>query len=170
MIELLKYTVPAVVVLITTVVLVYWFLKSDEKRRLHEVRVENRKIITPIRLQAYERLTLLLERIAPENMLIRVKRPGMMATDLQRELLKNIRQEFDHNLSQQIYVSDKAWEAVVQAKENVIKLINTSMMHTDKEDNSMEFSRIILESIVTNDVRSPKRAIDVLRQEASVFY
>lgn len=170
MLELLRYTIPAVVVLITVFILVYWFYKNDEKRRQHELRLENRKIIVPIRLQAYERLTLLLERIAPENLLIRVKRHGMGFRDLQKELLQSIRSEFDHNLSQQIYVSDKAWEVVVGAKENVVKLINNTSMKVEKDATAMDFSKAILEWMVTGDVHSPKAAIEYLRKEASLYF
>lgn len=170
MLELLKYTIPAVVVLITVFILVYWFYKNDEKRRQHELRLEARKIILPIRLQAYERLTLLLERIAPENLLIRVKRQGMGFRDLQKELLRSIRTEFDHNLSQQVYVSDKAWEVVVTAKENVVKLINSSIINLDKDATAMDYSKAILESMVIGDIHSPKKALEFLRKEAGLYF
>ncbi|MEA3446257.1 MAG: hypothetical protein U9R19_16180, partial [Bacteroidota bacterium] len=148
----------------------YWFYKNDEKRRQHELRRESRKIIVPIRLQAYERLTLLLERISPENLLLRSQQYGMSSHDLQKELLRNIRSEFDHNLSQQVYVSHKTWEKVVSAKENVVKLINTNMIELQEKATAMELSRNILESMVTNDIHSPRTAIDFLKKEAALYF
>ncbi len=170
MLEILKYTIPALIVLISTFVILYWFYKNDEKRRQHELRIENRKIIVPIRLQAYERLTLLLERISPENLLIRVQRSGMSAVDLQRELLRTIRSEFDHNLSQQLYVSSKTWDVVIGAKESVVKHINTQMIDLNPKSQAIELSKNILESLVTNDIHSPRGAIDFLKKEASLYF
>jgi len=108
-----------------------------------------------------------MERISPENLLIRVKRQGMTCGDLQHELLKTIRQEYEHNLSQQVYISHDAWEVIIAAKENIIKLINTSMIEIKPNTPAMELSRTILETMLKSDVHSPHAATQFLKKEAA---
>ncbi len=82
------------------------------------------KTITPIKLQAYERIVLFLERISTESLIMRTVKPGMTAQQLHSALIANIRSEYEHNLSQQIYMSNEAWEMVKNAKGTVIRIIN----------------------------------------------
>ena len=92
-------------------------LDNKQKKRLLELKKDERKVITPIRLQAYERSTLFLERISPEALIPRVHKNGMSARQLQQEMLNDVRREFDHNLSQQMYMSDQVWMVIKKAKE-----------------------------------------------------
>ncbi len=128
--EILKYTIPSIVVLLTAYFLVKRFLDNSEKKRLLELKYEQQKItqqtVVPIRMQAYERLMLLLERTAPNHVVLRVNTPGMGVRELQTAMTANIRDEFEHNLSQQIYISSEAWELIKNAKEEMVNTINTS--------------------------------------------
>ena len=166
--EILQYTIPALIVFLTAFSFLWFFSKNDDKKRKHQLLVESRKITAPIRLQAYERLILFLERISPESILVRVKRQGMTNRDLQKELLKTIRLEYGHNLSQQLYISHDAWEVLVAAKENTIKLVNTSMIEIRPDSPAMELSKMILESMIKTDVHSPKAAIEFIKKEAAL--
>ncbi len=87
--------------------------------------MQNSRTVTPIKLQAYERIVLFLERISLESLLLRVSSPDMSASQLHTALLNAIRNEFEHNLSQQIYMSPQAWEVVSNASSNMIKIINS---------------------------------------------
>jgi hypothetical protein len=118
-----------------------------------------------MRLQAYERLILFLERISPESILVRVNKKGMLASDFQNSLLGNIRAEWEHNLSQQLYVSKEAWELVKNAKENIISLINISSEKVAPNDSSFELSRKILETFSELDANPTTIAIDFLKKE-----
>ncbi|MFI5135644.1 MAG: hypothetical protein ACHQD9_07305, partial [Chitinophagales bacterium] len=102
--DILKYVVPSIITFLTAYVVLKLFLGGEKDRKELEVRAAHYKDALPIRLGAYERLTLLLERITPTNLLQRVNKPGMTSLDLQKALISNIRMEFEHNLSQQIYV------------------------------------------------------------------
>jgi len=163
--EILKYTIPALIVFFTTYFTVKKFQDTDHKKRMLEFRFNNQKIITPIRLQAYERLTLLLERIAPDSMIMRIQNPNMTSFQLQSEMLNQIRAEFEHNLSQQIYVSGSAWKVVKGAKENLIKLINTCSTKIPKEAPAMELSKKILETLIESKNSPTQVAIDYLKTE-----
>ncbi len=109
---------------------IYYMLKAFfdqfEKQRKQEFRMKFSEESFPIRLQAYERLTMFLERIKPESMVMRIAKAGMSTVDLQKALLENIREEYEHNLSQQIYVSPQAWAHVNAAKQSIIQLVSTS--------------------------------------------
>ena len=168
--EILKYTLPSLIVFGTAYLIIRSFIDNDQKKRKLEIRLANQKTITPIKLQAYERLILLLERISPESIIVRIQEANMTAEFLHKALLKVIRTEYEHNLSQQIYVSANAWSVVKTAKENVVKLVNNSADKVDKKATSFELSKVILESMMTNNITPTQTAIDFLKREASQYF
>ncbi len=135
-----------------------------------EIGLANARVITPIRLQAYERLTLLLERISPESLIIREKREGMTNRQLQARLLQAVREEFEHNMSQQIYVSPQAWENISGARENMVKLINLKSVSLDPMGNSMQLSQELIEEVASSPAHPVKPAILFLKTELSVYF
>lgn len=164
--ELLKYTVPALVVLATAYYLLKMFLDKETEKTQMQMRLDVQKISMPIRMQAYERLVLLLERIEPAGLLVRTNLPGMNASQLQSALIQSIRSEFEHNLSQQLYVSTKAWEMVRNAREETIKRINTSAMKLTPEATSTDLASLILINDIDADQSAVKGALDLLKSEA----
>ncbi len=100
-------------------------------------------MITPLRLQAYERAILFLERISPENLIMRVNKSGFTCQQLQSELMQTIRSEFEHNLSQQIYISHGAWEMLKIARGRTIQLINSLAEKIPKDSPSINLSKAI---------------------------
>ncbi|MBP6260681.1 MAG: hypothetical protein KA370_04205, partial [Paludibacter sp.] len=107
MIEILKIVLPALLVLLTAYLLIDKLLRNEEQRRNFEIRKKNNSIVTPVRLRAYERLMLVLERTSPNTIVISTIKPGMTSFDLHTQLIENIRNEFSHNSAQQIYVSNE---------------------------------------------------------------
>ena len=107
MIEILKYCLPALCVLLATWLVMHKFYKSETEKRLWELKRLSQKEISPLRMRAYERLALLLERTTPEHMLLDVNLTEMTILQLQQHMMRTIRMEYDHNLSQQVYVSDE---------------------------------------------------------------
>jgi len=167
--EVLKYTLPALIVFLTAYLLIHSYLKNDEKRRRHELKVANLGKITPVKLQAYERIVLFLERISPETLILRLSEPNITASQFQENLLTSIRAEFEHNLSQQIYISNKAWEVVKSAKSNIIKIINNSAEKVKPESLSFELSKVILESMMEVSKSPTTVAIEFLKKEMEVY-
>ncbi len=98
--EILLVSIPALLVLITAYVLLDMMFKNEAKRRFFEINKKNISIITPIRLRAYERLILVLERTTPNVLILSVSKPGMSNFDLHAQLLSSVRDEFSHNFSQ----------------------------------------------------------------------
>lgn len=170
LLELLKYTLPALVVFFTAFVMFRGFIKQEEMKLQKQVSDRNRKTVLPIRLQAYERLALLLERISPESIIMRVNKPGMTAKQLHTELLSSIRAEFDHNISQQVYISNKAWDLIISARGKIIHLINTAADQVKEEATALTLSQQIFE--MTSELVTPptKEAIHFLKKEMEQFY
>jgi hypothetical protein len=164
--ELLKYILPSLVVLATAYFLLKMFLDKEAEKNQFQMRLDIQKISLPVRLQAYERLVLLLERIEPAGLLVRTNLPGMSAYQLQTALNQSIRSEFDHNLSQQLYVSTKAWEMVRNAREESIKRINTAAMKLTQEATSADLASLILMNDIDADQSVIKGALDLLKSEA----
>ena len=110
-------------------VLKRWF-KNQQKERLLQMKIDERQetlhVVTPIRLQAYERMALFLERISPNSLVLRCYQPGMDLKLLQGVMTKNIRDEWEHNLSQQVYLSADLWTRIREAKDEMVNLVNSA--------------------------------------------
>lgn len=163
--EILKIVLPALLVFLAGYLALVAMIKNDANRRKSELVFNNIKVTLPIRLQAYERLILLLERISPESIIVRVNKRDMLASDLQAALLGTIRAEWEHNLSQQLYVSNEAWEMVRNAKENIVKLINISSDRVNPNETALVLSQKILETMVELDTNPVSYAVDFLKKE-----
>lgn len=163
--DILKITIPALMVFLAGYMALRILIKNETQRQKSELMFNTIKVTLPLRLQAYERLILLMERISPESIIIRVNKKGMLASDLQAALLGNIRAEWEHNLSQQLYVSNEAWEMVKNAKENIIKLINICSERVTPNESGFELSKKILETYAELDVNPAMLAIDFLKKE-----
>lgn len=161
--EIIKVTLPA----LTVIWAVYIVLQKQNEQRKNESvpQKEDKKIILSIRLKAYERLTLFMERISPEKLVQRQLKKGMTCGQLQMDLLRTIRNEYEHNLTQQLYISNEAWQTILLAKESIIQLINTSMTAVKAETPAFELSRIIIETYNSADTTPTEVAIGQLKKE-----
>jgi hypothetical protein len=163
--DILKITIPALLVAGVAYAIIKKHLERDYKLRLLELRQKNAEVVTPIRLQAYERIVLLLERITPSNMLLRVSGSGHTAADYHRVLLTEIRNEFNHNMSQQVYMTEQAWQQVKHAREEVVNLINKSYQGLNDKSKGTDLAKRILESVLNDEIDPTARAISFLKQE-----
>ncbi|MFN7327521.1 MAG: hypothetical protein ACK5SQ_13155 [Chitinophagales bacterium] len=122
--EILKYILPALVVFATVYYLVDAHFKQQLRVLNQQQKLEAQKLTLPLKLQAYERLILLFERLALDQLLLRVRGAGMTVGELQGALLIAISQEFDHNVSQQLYVSETLWQMVSFTKSELLSLVS----------------------------------------------
>ena len=169
-VQVLLYFIPAALVLMTCYLLIKQFLGNESKARLIELKKGMQKDILPLRLQAYERVVLFLERISPNNLVLRTNRQGLSARELYSDLLSTVRAEFEHNLSQQIYISASAWEVVRTAKDDVTKIITLAMAQLGEKNSGMDLSRTILEITLKYDAMPTQRAIDAVKKEIRQLY
>jgi hypothetical protein len=163
--DILKITIPALVVFFTAWVVLRNMIKNDQDKRKQELILQNSRIVTPIKLQAYERIVLFLERISLESLLIRVSISDMSAHQLHIAMLNAIRSEFEHNLSQQIYMSQQAWEVVRNARSNMIKIINNEVEKLPADSSAMALSKKLLERIMELETEPTRAAIDFVKAE-----
>lgn len=168
--EILKYTVPALIVFLTVVVMLRTWSRNEDKRRKSEFNMHISDDILPVRLQAYERSILLLERISPDSMIMRVSRNDYTASQLLKELLTNITSEFDHNIAQQTYLSTEAWEKMKSAKNQVINLINDTAKEVKPDAPGPTLGKLILERLTELKNPPSQVAIDFLKQEVKTLF
>jgi len=168
--DILKIVLPAILVLLTAYLLIDKLLRSEIKRRNFELRRDSLATLTPIRLRAYERLVLVLERTTPAAMILNVAKPGMTNMDLHTELLAGIRQEFSHNLSQQIYVSNEIWTCIRSAQESLLRLVNTCASKCNPANSANELAERIIQVYNASDQTPTEVAIDLLKKEVRLYF
>jgi hypothetical protein len=145
-------------------------LLADESHRRNVQLLSTAKEITlPLRLQAHERLLLLLERISPESLVLRLRRPDTTNAELHSELIAAVRTEFEHNLSQQIYVSPELWRVIAMAKNSVLSCINTCAAPLSPADSSMQLAQKLLEWHVDNELPTTPAIQQLKKEVAKVF-
>ncbi len=165
--DILKIVLPSTLVFLTAWALLGKMFKNEGDRRRQDIVLQNSRTILPIRLQAYERIILFLERITMESLLVRMNKPGMSAAQLHSTLLNTIRSEFEHNLSQQIYMTQQAWEVIKNARSNTIKIINTVAASLPETATAVDLSKNLLEKVMELDKEPTQAAIEYVKAEIS---
>jgi len=144
------------------------YFDNQQKTQMLQMKIdehkESLKVVTPIRLQAYERMALYLERISPNSLILRTFRPGMDIKALQVAMTKNIRDEWEHNLSQQVYLSAESWNRIREAKEEMINLINGSAVKLPADADPSSLAGAIFESCAKSKIPTDE-AIEFMKQE-----
>lgn len=173
--QVLMYTIPALVVLISVWIVMNKIFKDEEQKRLWELKKASQKEISPTRLRAYERLALVLERTQPEALVMglseRLEAAGESLASLsimkmQQELLRTVRLEFDHNLSQQVYVSDETWAKIIGARDEMAAFISTMAIQMPKESTSMDYAKVLMTAYRQNGETPHQIALEALKDEA----
>jgi Na+-transporting NADH:ubiquinone oxidoreductase subunit NqrC len=164
-VEVMKLSIPCLAVLAAVWVVLRELQKRQDKQNHLEVLKETSAKILPLRLNAYERCILFLERISPENLVIRTEAAGKPAAVFHRQLLAEIRAEFEHNMSQQLYISNESWTELVKAKEAILSLINGNARELPPTATGLDLGRRIIESALKTGVAPTQHAIVVMRKD-----
>ncbi|WPP48048.1 DUF7935 family protein [Catalinimonas niigatensis] len=164
-IEFAKLILPAAIVLYAMYLTVKSFLDKEVAQKMIDIKTQNASAIIPTRLQAYERLTLLLERITPNNLVFRLNNSEYSAKEFHQVLIANIREEFNHNLSQQVYVSDEVWSMTKNAMEDVILGINQAAQSLDNDARSIDLGRKIIDQQIQSEQDAISQALSALKNE-----
>jgi len=165
LIELIKVLVPASVVLYAAYLLVRTFIHKEIELRKLEVRSRAIETVLPNRLQAYERMVLFLERMSPQNLLVRLNTSSMPSREFHQLLLSEIRNEYNHNVSQQVYIGQEVWELIKNAKEDLIVSINDAASEMNMESTSLDLSKKIFEKSINKQVDPLGHALIELKKE-----
>ncbi len=168
--EILKYILPSIITFLTAWFIIRQFIDNEQKKSLIAMKSSASQTIMPVRLQAYERVLLLLERISLQSLVMRVHQAGMTAAELHQALLQTVRQEYDHNLSQQLYISPDAWELIRNAKEEVIKVVNTCAGRMPEQAEGKDLATDILEETLKMGRPMTTTAILFIKKEVRQIY
>lgn len=144
LLDILKYTVAGIGVVWVALYLFKPYLDRAQQVQLLELKKTISNQTLPLRLQAYERVVLFIERVSPANMLIRLNASSMSAAELQLMVINEIRNEFQHNITQQIYVSARVWNVVKRVKDDTLNLISNAVKALPEGASGMELSKTIL--------------------------
>ena len=166
--EILKYTIPSGIVFATAYFLLRKFFEEQHKIELLKLKSQPvaKADLTVTRLQAYERLILLLERIEPSQMVPRIHRPGVSASVFLRDLKQTIREEYEHNLTQQIYVSSTSWNKLDESRNAVNQLIDLAYQKVGEAGTGVQLSSVLFEILSRAGVSPTADAIETLKAEA----
>ncbi|MGH2642455.1 MAG: hypothetical protein ACRDE2_00775 [Chitinophagaceae bacterium] len=167
--QLIYILVGIALVIFVTYTLRDWFLQKrtgEQRTSPGKEDKENNDIALPLRLQAYERLVVFLERIKPESLIARINEPGLQVKDIRMLMVHSIQAEYEHNISQQIYVSTESWEAVCNAKEQLVNLINTIAEKISPDADGRVLDRQLLELSLHEKEFPVRTALNILNDEA----
>jgi hypothetical protein len=169
--EILKYTLPALIVFVTAYLLLKEYLDDKQQTNLLAYRTEAQRITLPVRLQAYERLMLLCDRVAIQNVLLRIRSQGMTVGELRGALMLSIRQEFDHNTSQQLYVSETLWKIIALAKDETLSYISQASEGLDSQSPDEPYVVALLTGLDQFGYSAPLlKAIVAIRTEVGQLF
>jgi hypothetical protein len=168
--EILKYTLPSFIMFGALYIVMNRFLETEHRKQLMILRKENNTITTPLRLNACERLVLFLERISMDKVVLRVSKPGTSAKVLKNDLIRTIQQEFEHNLTQQLYISNSTWETIVQAKDESLKMIRISASQVRPDATAVELGQKIFEIVLKLEESPSQIAILILKKEIKQLF
>jgi len=168
--DFIKYLLPALVIFLVVYYQQKAFFDDKYQKRMIDLRRDQDKTILPLKLQAYERMILFVERISPESLVMRIHQPGISASQLKIELIASINQEFNHNISQQLYVSSQCWQMIRIVKEEMINLINTAYSNLGPNCVGIDLSKAVFEEIIKmNDTPTHKALIFVKKEFDLIF-
>jgi hypothetical protein len=166
----------ALVVLPAAAVLLmaYFFLKKQADKEIRHLQIEMKKerqtYFLPMRVDAYQRAVLLMERIHPGNLIMRLHNPAHPAKRMQSNLLQAIREEYDHNVSQQLFISPRAWEMVRNSKEETVKIINIAGNQMDAASIGTDLAGKIFEIIAEVGKLPTEITVDYLKRELQELF
>lgn len=159
--DLLKMLLPALLVLLTTWLVLKRPAAGDHPRMQQTL---------PLRLQAYERLVMLVERITPSSLLVRNHRPGITAMELNAVLIAEVRAEFEHNISQQLYVSERSWQMIRALKDETVAIINGMAQRLPPEAGGMDLTKALLKRVDELENNPYEQTLAHLKEEVKGLF
>ena len=170
LLNVLAYTLPSVVMLVGVWLVLKKTLRNENDFLTFELKKQNNNQKLSVTLRAYERLILFLERTQPSSILMRQNLSTMNCLQLQTVLLKQIRDEFEHNVTQQLYVSREAWALVCNAKESLVKLVNLSAGQFETSASAIKMAEFMIKSYSESHNPPAEVAINFIKEEVKHIF
>lgn len=168
--EILKLTIPGLIVFATAYFILKQYLNNQITLKQIELKRDQQGTTTPLRLQAYERLSLFCERVNLPSLMLRVRQDGMSAGQFKALLLLNIQQEYEYNITQQVYVSDQLWEIVKIARDDSVNTISLASEMVNNQAENQELAQAIISILEKRGVTSIDLALQAIKREASILF
>lgn len=169
-IDLAKILLPALLVLYLAYLVIRSFLAKEIELKKLEIRGRSIETVLPLRLQAYERMCLFLERISPQNLLVRLNVGLIPSKEFHQMLLNEIRNEYNHNVSQQVFMTEQVWENIKNAKEDLVLTINDAASEMTGESSSLDLSKKIFERYINKPIDPVAHALSELKREIQITF
>jgi len=167
--EILKYILPAVVVLLTAIFLLRRMLNAQLQMRSMKYKQENTEATMSLKMQAYERIALFCERVSLPQLLFRIRGEGLSSEQHRASLLMAIQQEYEHNFSQQIYVSQSLWKIVEATKEKMVELVNVIGTDVPTGAEGAQRRRHYLTQYEQRGVDPTRLALEAVKKEVALY-
>jgi hypothetical protein len=168
--EVLKYTVPAGFVLGGVGLVMREYRQRAESKERYGILQKTFAEMVPLRLQAYERAIIFLERIRPESLVIRADGSGKTAKEFQRQMIMEVREEYEHNIAQQLYIKGESWVELVRAKEQVLALVNSTAGKMPPKSSGVDLARNILQEMTRREIAPVQTAIRSLKMDIQQMF
>lgn len=163
--DILKFTLAGIGTVYVAFYLIKPYLDKSESLQLMELKKTISNQTLPLRLQAYERIVLFVERVNPANMLIRLNEPGLSAAELHSIIVTDIRNEFQHNITQQIYVSARAWAVVTRVKDDTLSVVTNAVKALPETATGLELSKTVLAHLSHLEDNPYDIALKIVRED-----
>lgn len=168
--DVLKFVLAGTLVFYFVWLMIKGEINKLTQSKLIELKKASLQTTLPLRLQAYERLVLFIERINPSHMLVRVHVPKTTVREIQQFLLAEINTEYQHNITQQLYVSAQSWAVINRIKEDTLSLVNNAAAGLAPEASSTELSKVILTHLAGLETNPYNAGLMILKQDMQYFF
>ncbi|MFN3175275.1 hypothetical protein [Phaeodactylibacter xiamenensis] len=167
LLEIIKLTIPGLLTFLAAYFVLKTYMENQQKLQHLKMQQEQQKSSLPLRLQAYERLSLFCERISLPNLLLRVRKPGMSNGELRVSLLLAVQQEYEHNITQQVYVSSQLWEIIKLARDESVNAISIIAEKANAKSDAKELTGMLLNYVNQQEVMAVEKALLAIKREAA---
>lgn len=167
--EIIKVSVPALIVFLTVHYLFKNYLNGQQQLRRQEIEKEQKSAALPMRMQAYERLSLFCERVSIPTLLLRVPPGNQNAKSYRLALLLAIQQEFEHNITQQVYISNQLWEIIKAARDDAVNFISIVSEKIEPDASAVDFRKALLNLDASRENTGMNTALQAIKKEASIY-
>ncbi len=166
---ILGLTIPSIVVLLAVFLMFRLYFQHQTQLRILDSKREKLQVTLPLRLQAFERLTLLCERISLPDLVLRLKTPGTSSNALSAALLLAIQQEYEHNLTQQLYISEELWSILITSKDKTMDLIGIAAVGLAPDASSDDYANKLMNMISAENTLPSQIAKRAIKTESSLW-
>lgn len=167
--EIIKISIPALIVFLTVYYVMKTYLDRQYQLRNLEFKQKQQNTTIPLRLQAYERLSLFCERISIPNLVLRLREEGQTVAQLRLKMLLTIQQEFEYNITQQVYVSEQLWQIIKVSRDDTVGVIDAIAGKLDPKGSSLDLSKQLLGYIDSQPFSALDKALQAIKKEAGIL-